>query len=222
MFPRQSHANMCSAVTCISKVRYSVTSKICSRASQSCVGLPTLTPTLSTQPAGVRAVLEAGAQAAPEVLLLGFVQAHADWGPLQREVRLGSSLPPLFLPCESRDSPSLTFGNIDMCSSDTRNCMRNSARVTLQSNKIPRRQNTCSNHAHNSTGGRCAGGDVRGGARQQQAGAGAPVAAGCGHGDARHVRAVRTGPDRHLPHQRRRPGESIFILVTVPQHHSPI
>lgn len=38
--------------------------------------------------AGVRAVLEAGAQAAPEVLLLGFVQARADWGVLGREVRL--------------------------------------------------------------------------------------------------------------------------------------
>ncbi len=38
--------------------------------------------------AGVRAVLEAGAQAAPEVLLLGFVQARADWGVLGREVRV--------------------------------------------------------------------------------------------------------------------------------------
>lgn len=36
--------------------------------------------------AGVRAVLEAGAQAAPEVMLLGFVQSRADWGVLQREV----------------------------------------------------------------------------------------------------------------------------------------
>lgn len=36
--------------------------------------------------AGVRTVLEAGAAAAPEVLLLGFSQARADWGPLQREV----------------------------------------------------------------------------------------------------------------------------------------
>ena len=40
--------------------------------------------------AEVRAILEAGAAAAPEVLLLGFAQARVDWGPLQREVRFPS------------------------------------------------------------------------------------------------------------------------------------
>ena len=36
--------------------------------------------------AAVRSMLEAGASAAPEVLLVGFVQVRANWGPLQREV----------------------------------------------------------------------------------------------------------------------------------------
>lgn len=36
--------------------------------------------------AAVRSMLEAGASAAPEVLLVGFVQVRAHWGPLQREV----------------------------------------------------------------------------------------------------------------------------------------